>query len=1113
MARDRVLDLPVAIKVIRPHIARSMDFRYRFLTEISLQARFQHPHLVPIHDAGQLPEGFPFVAMAYADRGSLDDLLPEGLPWPEAFRLIDETLAALAALHARGVVHRDLKPGNLLLHTGLDQKPHVWIADLGIASLLEGPELPDAHRVGTPRYMAPEQLAGRESEIGRETDLFTVGRLLALLLARHPVPEGTEEIVMALQHPLPEGRPALAADLRLALAALGPPLRPLDPRAAWSEMAGNTTWVASTGELAPEPDSPHVLPSSRRSADTASEGAWPRWRSVAPPVPPLLPPRPGPCVHPARASHAIYAHREPEIVGRDREIETLWRLAREVHTTGSPRVAVVVGEPGAGRTRLVESFAQMLEEGGWAEHIAVRYEDEPVPTNGLGGALRRLLRIRAGPQPVSRGDLARAVEKRFPGLDPNVVPTDRASFAGQLVQWALQRICWRGLACLIVDDAGLARQDGEGLDLPLRLLSEAAVGQATPVLVLCTLDAESLAEDFGTRQGLAALEARGATRLDLPRLTLEETRVLLDRSLDLAPEIRDAVASRCEGNPLLARQILECLADQGLLEEVGDLAYTLRSGVSAVDVLPEDARAYFLERADRAARATTDPEAARGALAALALAGNNLPEALVNVLAPGLGPTFEAFGILSRTEGRYVFTHQILHEALREAARSRQDRQRQYRLLADAWLGVAALAGENWRTRRAEALLEAGEPRLAFEPLARAAIQEQSDGRSRWALVHGEAAIRAHEEAGLGEALPLLSRLYSATARACLEVPRLERAENLAWRAYWSARDIRDRGLAALALGEVSLRRGSWAVTRGMLLSVVAEIQDGPQTALLSDMKALLGRGGLRAGDRAAAIQALEAAVEVERSLRRPGRLAEWLRMLAEARLLVGSPGEALAHASESLSLCPPDTLAAALARWTLARVEGATGDPVRALALLEQAALDLARDRTAVGSIQGSWILADLQRARGDHTETRRRLHPILQWSESRSLPFEALDALKILLQLDIEDENDTDALQTASRMTGHLAHVASPSHRLFMHVASVIAELRLGREGAARSAVAAARGMEGGLVGDPDLGRLLHLCGQLLSVRGWRPMATWAKRGERGIAAMLGRKPGAWD
>jgi len=166
LARDSYLDRLVAVKAVRRGVGKSEEFRQRFLREARLAAKLQHPHAVTIHDVG-VSEGVVFLAMEHVDGGSLETAVAPGrpLPWPEATRAVRDAAEGLAAAHRLGLVHRDVKPANLL-RTG---EGVTKIGDFGLARA-EAAQTQLTQRgawMGTPAYMSPEQWRGQPAGIWR----------------------------------------------------------------------------------------------------------------------------------------------------------------------------------------------------------------------------------------------------------------------------------------------------------------------------------------------------------------------------------------------------------------------------------------------------------------------------------------------------------------------------------------------------------------------------------------------------------------------------------------------------------------------------------------------------------------------------------------------------------------------------------------------------------------------------------------------------------------------------------------------------------------------------------------------------------------------------------
>jgi serine/threonine-protein kinase len=208
-AFDRQLGRLVALKVL-PLGGRSpaerADRRHRFLTEARAAARLQHPAIVTVYDSGEAGQD-AWIAMELVIGQTLRDALrrPERPPLREALRIGRELLVALDAAHARGVIHRDVKPCNIMLEMDAgDGHGRVRLTDFGIASLVSGQKPGDVEFVGTPSVMAPEQIRGEPCD--ERTDLWSAGVVLYELLTGTPPFAGGVPLIYAAvlaRDPLP----------------------------------------------------------------------------------------------------------------------------------------------------------------------------------------------------------------------------------------------------------------------------------------------------------------------------------------------------------------------------------------------------------------------------------------------------------------------------------------------------------------------------------------------------------------------------------------------------------------------------------------------------------------------------------------------------------------------------------------------------------------------------------------------------------------------------------------------------------------------------------------------------------------------------------------------
>ena len=257
-AYDPGTDRYVALKVLPDYYSQDPKFRQRFEREAKAIAKLEHLHILPVHAYGE--EGdTAYLVMRYMATGTLKDRIQMGpMPLDEAGRLLAQIASALDYAHQHGVLHRDVKPSNVLL----DAEGNAYLTDFGIAKMIEGTsELTGSGIIGTPQYMSPEQCQGRKDLTGA-TDIYSLGVVLyEMLTGRTPYQAETPLAIIHMQltnSPLPPPssiRPELTEETEaVVLKALGQ-----DPDTRWPScgaMAKAFAQVVVAGQKSTRPSAP-----------------------------------------------------------------------------------------------------------------------------------------------------------------------------------------------------------------------------------------------------------------------------------------------------------------------------------------------------------------------------------------------------------------------------------------------------------------------------------------------------------------------------------------------------------------------------------------------------------------------------------------------------------------------------------------------------------------------------------------------------------------------------------------------------------------------------------------------------------------------------------------
>jgi serine/threonine protein kinase/tetratricopeptide (TPR) repeat protein len=906
-AFDQDLSQDVALKVLRPD--KKEIFGAFFRSEIRAAAQLCHPNIVPVYDAGQKDP--PFLSMRYVSGGSLSLWLTAPPPWPVLLKGVLQVLEALSFAHARGVLHRDLKPENILLTEAQD----ALLADLGLAVSLEQLERTknlSQEVYGTPRYMAPEQFLDSPFSLGPWTDLYALGVILYEIISgqrpfrgdiaaifsakRRPllwqvrpnylIPSGAQEIVERLLSFDPFARYELAADVHRALSSL-----PFDtpPPSEWDEITITTnqpkrisedpstkqpklTGQAQYGEPAREEQRGPLKESndqreearSQPSGTTGSSGTLARL-SLA--LMGSLPPDDPRSEEATRASLALFPIRDFGLVGRQQEKQSLWSLARDVLSSGKPRVVLLEGEAGVGKSRLLRWLRENLEQRGISRRILVREDESKVGSFvGVEGAAHRLLQsYHLPPDEVRRKallflgvgleDEASAIASWL-APQPNQEPLSAAERDLLFFHLLSRESKKRGVVLVHWENIPRAQGSAGLATIERALAFHSNTQEPMPVLFLVTARPEDWAGSPGASLRDKLLQREDVSVLPVERLETETQSLLIEERAPITKELAMLVAERSEGNPLYAVELLKHWVMSGYLTPAERGKYQLRPGVNLGNAAPNSLTSLSQERIKAAISRAESPALASDALSISALLGlSPMRETLLWALSQlhGGDNAAEGFDFLVREGFLRVmpqtqelrFDHALLHSLLVERVEVRRDAGDLHRLCAEGLEGsrsdaaTLSAAAAHWEKcgetlKAAQCFLRAGE-RWKFSDLARAEIAYQNTIRLAQQLDAsiGESLI-AEARLDLGRITRMLSRFPESeehfgvalsssdetvrmgaligSASNAIQVRNLSAAEQQATTARLLAEKLNDQAQlsrALIVLGVVQLKQGA----------------------------------------------------------------------------------------------------------------------------------------------------------------------------------------------------------------------------------------------------------------------------------------------------------------
>ena len=718
----------VAIKIITSRLAHQERYQRAFRAEIQAAAKLLHPGIVLILDEGQVPagakkegmiEGSPYFAMELIEGGTLKDLRGQ-FDWPTTRHLLRQILEALASAHASGVIHRDLKPANILIdRSGKIIRPR--ITDFGIAQALDSDFTPttspsEQSVTGTPKYMAPEQIAGTWRDQGPWTDLYAIGCLafwmitgnvpfdeesvyatlrshvearIPALEPRFAIPEGLEDWVGNLLQKRPASRFQRAADAIWALERLGSATRMADISQELSTNLEQATVVLDDESM---PTRIITGESSRISGefDPLSLAEYP------PPAPPI--PMSWSVREDSRPRHlhgaglGLYALRPVPLVGRQRERDVLWRALVETHQNQDARAIIVRGPSGVGKSRLIEWFAEHADEVGAARVLRARHGEVHGPFDGVSGMLARELRCVGESSESLRERTIKRLRRTRPAdamvpYDANVLatiadtqhdqqearqpvaPGDRHAALGRWIEGESHTrplLFW-------IDDAQW------GWDV-LGFVLDALERIETPALFVLTVRDDALVERPREAARLTKLEQMpSCSTITLDSLGEDDHELLVAHLLGLDESLGTAIARRTRGNPLFAVQFVGSLVERGLLV-TSESGFVLDGEMPSI---PDDLHQVWIERTEYVLGTLPPRQRAEGwrALEIAACLGQevSLPEWIRATSVERLTPPTALVERMRRAHlfevdaeaDEFSFVHAMLRESLERHARER----------------------------------------------------------------------------------------------------------------------------------------------------------------------------------------------------------------------------------------------------------------------------------------------------------------------------------------------------------------------------------------------------------------------------------------------------------
>lgn len=694
----------IGLKVLREEFSENATLRRRFAREARAASSLNHKNVGSIYAFKSDSHGRLYIAMELIEGPSLGDAVKTGLSQRELLDVSVQLLSGLAHAHARGVIHRDLKPDNILLEGG-DLESEVGvpkIVDFGIATVAfegEDRETMQGEVVGTPRYMSPEQALG-ERNLGPRTDLYNVGLILYELSTGHPpfgndrglavmsrhaneaipepvprpgfeFPAGFVDAMMRALSKNPFDRFASAGEMRDVMLAIkevvdDDPQSVTRPLPLAGEEGENTPITAPElpGELRRTTPLDAVEPTDQESDGAAPAPAFAPWNFRVP------------------------------FVGRTEERQLLSELARRTVEEGRGALVLLGGEAGVGKTRLTNWLKEEVEESGTMRaNLGAFTREGSSSLRGAQEVLESIFRTRGLPrervgQKIARrleeweysspGDAEAICDFVRPAHEEDTRPSNVSTAAlFATIMRVLEAGARRKPRLIVLDDIHWA-----GREL-IDFLDDIAVElrrRELPILIIATFRTEDLVErpEVETKiSGLSRYVGESVERIELERFDASSARALIDALLPCEDDLAELILDRASGNPLHLLLLIRYLRQEGLLEWDGE-KWTSSDSEGVSGAVPPSLGDLFRVRIEQAESHGGSNGRLTSLLEFAAIAGPRFHWEVLRSVALGwdesMSATFDvdldrliAEGFLSEVDNRgdwYGFSHGLLRDYL-----------------------------------------------------------------------------------------------------------------------------------------------------------------------------------------------------------------------------------------------------------------------------------------------------------------------------------------------------------------------------------------------------------------------------------------------------------------